>query len=156
MTMAELALEVAGQYAELDRDILLLGIYFHDLGKLRELGAMPANDYTVEGQLVGHISIGLEMLRECATAVPDLSESLRLHVQHLVGSHHGRREYGSPVEPSTPEAFVLHYLDNLDSKLNQLHQLRRLGAEGLQYVRALGRTVYFDRPEPGAAKEDGG
>ena len=64
-----------------------------------------------------------------------------------MASHHGRREFGSPVEPATPEAFALHHIDNLDSKLGQLRNLRRGGAEGLQYVRALGRTVYFDRPE---------
>ena len=148
VTMAELADKVAGQYPELDRDLLLLGVYFHDLGKLRELGAMPVNDYTLEGQLVGHISIGMEMLRECAAAVPDLPSELLLHLQHLVLSHHGRREYGSPVEPATPEALALHYIDNLDSKLMQLRQLRHKGAEGVQYVKPLGRSMYFDRPAP--------
>ncbi len=147
VAMAELAIKVAAQYPELDRDLLLLGVYFHDLGKLRELGAMPANDYTLEGQLVGHISIGLEMLGECAAVVPELPRNLFRHLQHLVASHHGRREFGSPVEPATAEAFALHHLDNLDSKLGQLRQHRRAGAEGMQYVRALGRTVYFDRPE---------
>jgi 3'-5' exoribonuclease len=147
VAMAQLAIQVAAQYPELDRDLLLLGVYFHDLGKLRELGPMPVNDYTVEGQLVGHIAIGLEMLGECAAAVPDLPRELLFHLQHLVASHHGRREFGSPVEPATAEAFALHHLDNLDSKLGQLRHHRRAGAEGLQYVRALGRTVYFDRPQ---------
>jgi 3'-5' exoribonuclease len=151
VTMAELALEVAAKYPELDRDLLLLGVYFHDLGKLRELGAMPNNDYTLEGQLIGHITIGAEMLQECAAAVDDLPPELLLHLRHLVLSHHGRREFGSPIEPATVEAFALHHLDNLDSKLLQLRQQSRSGAEGLQYVRALGRAVYFDRPESAEA-----
>ena len=147
VSMAELAMKLCDHYPEIDRDVLLLGVYFHDLGKLREIGAMPSNDYTVEGQLVGHIVIGVEMLRECGAAVEDLPDDLRLHLEHLVVSHHGRREYGSPIEPSTPEAFALHFIDNLDSKLNQLHGFRRSGVEGMHYVKALGRSIYFDAPD---------
>ena len=149
--MAELAVDVCAHYPQIDRDLVLLGVYFHDLGKLREIGAMPANDYTLEGQLVGHVVIGVEMLRECCTAC-ETPEELRLHLEHLIVSHHGRREWGSPVEPSTPEAFVLHLIDNLDSKLNQLRDLQPKDGE-LQYVRALGRTIYLGRPEK--AKEEG-
>ncbi len=146
VTMAELAIDIAAKYPELDRDLLLLGVYFHDLGKLRELGAMPNNDYTLEGQLVGHIGIGLEMLQECVGAVDDLPSEVVLHLRHLIVSHHGRREFGSVVEPATIEAFALHHLDNLDSKLLQLRHLRLHGAKGLQFVRPLGRTVYFEHP----------
>lgn len=144
--MSELAVDLCRHYPQIDRDLVLLGVYFHDLGKLREIGAMPANDYTVEGQLVGHIVIGVEMLRECCAAVADLPDDLRLHLEHLIVSHHGRREWGSPIEPSTPEAFVLHLIDNLDSKLNQLRDLHPADGD-LQYVRALGRTIYLGRPE---------
>ncbi len=147
--MAEVAADICGHYPEIDRDLVLLGVYVHDLGKLREIGAMPANDYTLEGQLVGHIAIGVEMVRECCGAV-ELPDDLRLHLEHLVVSHHGRREWGSPIEPSTPEAFVLHLIDNLDSKLNQLRSLHPADGD-LQYVRALGRTIYLGKPEkPGA------
>ena len=146
--MAELAISISGHYPELDRDLLLLGVYFHDLGKIRELGAMPNNDYTLEGQLVGHIVIGVGLLRECVTALDDFPETTRLQLEHLVVSHHGRREYGSPIEPSTPEAFALHLIDDLDSKLNQLRGHRRSGAEGLLYVRPLGRSIYFDPAAP--------
>ncbi len=158
VSMAELALQLAEHYGDLDRDLLLLGVYFHDLGKLREIGAMPANDYTLEGQLVGHIAIGLEMLRCCAAAVDGFPAELLLHLEHLVASHHGRREFGSPVEPATAEAFVLHALDNLDSKLNQLRGHRRAGAEGMVYIRHLGRSMYFDRPpaDEGDGDGDGG
>ncbi len=144
--MAELAVDVCGHYPQLDRDLVLLGIYFHDLGKLREIGAMPVNDYTLEGQLVGHIVIGTEMLRECSAATGDLPADLQLHLEHLIVSHHGRREWGSPIEPATPEAFVLHLIDNLDSKLAQLRGLHPSDGE-LQYVKALGRTIYLGRPQ---------
>ncbi len=144
--MAELAVDVCRHYPEIDRDLVLLGVYFHDLGKLREIGAMPNNDYTLEGQLVGHIPIGLEMLRECCAAIESMPSDLQLLLEHLVASHHGRREWGSPIEPSTPEAFVLHLIDNLDSKLNQLRGLHPADGD-LQYVRALGRTIYLGRPD---------
>ncbi len=150
--MAELAVDVCGHYPEIDRDLVLLGVYFHDLGKLREIGAMPANDYTLEGQLAGHIVIGVEMLRECCAAIEGMPADLQLHIEHLIVSHHGRREWGSPIEPSTPEAFVLHLIDNLDSKLNQLRGLRREDGD-LQFVRPLGRTIYLGRPpKPGNQK----
>ncbi len=144
--MAELAVDVCRHYPEIDRDLVLLGVYFHDLGKLREIGAMPVNDYTLEGQLVGHITIGVEMLRECCAAVDQVSDDLRLHLEHLVVSHHGRREWGSPIEPSTPEAFVLHLIDNLDSKLNQRRDLPPTEGD-LQYDKALGRTIYLGKPD---------
>jgi 3'-5' exoribonuclease len=142
--MAEIAIDLCRHYPELDRDLLLLGVYFHDLGKLRELGAMPQNDYTLEGQLVGHITIGHGLLVECCAAIADFPEDLRRHLEHLILSHHGHREFGSPIEPATPEAFVLHAIDNLDSKINQLRGHRRSGAEGMFYIRAMGRSVYFE------------
>ena len=150
--MAEMAMSVCDHYPEIDRDLILLSVYFHDLGKLREIGPMPNNDYTLEGQLVGHIVIGVEMLHECCAAVEAsagerVPDNLRLHLEHLIVSHHGRREYGSPIEPSTPEALVLHFIDNLDSKLNQLSGIRRSGVEGLHYVKALGRSVYLEPAE---------
>ncbi len=145
VAMAELAQKVCDQYPEIDRDLLLVGVLFHDLGKIRELGAMPENDYTLEGQLVGHVVIGHRMLLECTAAVPELGEELQLHLEHLVLSHQGRKEYGSPCEPSTPEALVLSFIDDVDSRLNQLRQARRQGG-GLQFLRGLGRTVYLDTP----------
>ncbi len=148
VSMAELALAVAGHYPKLDRDLLLVGILFHDLGKLVEIGAMPANDYTVPGVLIGHVVIGRDMLREAARGVEELDKELLLHLEHLVLSHSGRREYGSPVEPSTPEAIALHAIDDLDAKLNQVEAVRRFG--GLQFVRGLGRKVWV-----GAEGEEG-
>jgi 3'-5' exoribonuclease len=142
VSMAELALAVTAHYRELDRDVVLLGVLFHDLGKVRELGAMPANDYTLEGRLVGHVVIGRDLLKECCAALGDVPPELELHLEHLVLSHQGKREFAAPVEPMTPEALVLHFVDDLDSKLNQLDRARREGPS-VQWSRGLGRYVYF-------------
>lgn len=147
--MSELALDVCKRYPEVDRDLVLLGILFHDLGKLDELGAMPENDYTIQGQLVGHIVLGQNMLRTCCEALRDgggevVPERLRLHLEHLILSHHGRREYGSPVDPATPEAWVLHLIDLLDSKMNQLRAARQTEGDGIHYMRRTNMRVFFD------------
>lgn len=151
VNMSELAIQVCDHYGDVDRDLVLLGVLLHDLGKLRELGAMPANDYTLEGKLVGHITIGHRMLTEACTALDGaVPKNLQLHLEHLILSHHGNREYGSPVVPSTVEALVLHWLDNLDSKLNQLRNARRNEGPGMHYLRPLGRNIFFDPElEPG-------
>jgi 3'-5' exoribonuclease len=156
-SMAELALAVCSHYRSLDRDLVLLGVLFHDLGKIRELGAMPANDYTLEGRLVGHVVIGRDLLRESCLALGDVPDDLQLHLEHLVLSHQGRREFASPVEPMTPEALVLHFIDDLDSKLNQLERARHDGG-GMQWSKGLGRYVYLaERGEvvPVVDEEDG-
>lgn len=149
-SMAELAVRVCSHYTRINRDLVLLGVLFHDLGKIRELGAMPANDYTLEGRLVGHVVIGRDLLLERVAAIPDFPRELLLHLEHLVLSHQGKREFASPVEPMTPEAFVLHALDDLDSKLNQLEPLREDPAE-MVWVRALDRYVHV----PADGEEDG-
>jgi 3'-5' exoribonuclease len=152
VSMAELAVQVAGHYAELDRDLLLVGILFHDLGKVIELGPMPANDYTLAGRLVGHVVIGRDLVRERCAAIPDFPEHLALHLEHLVLSHQGRREYGAPVEPMTLEALVLHFIDDLDSKINQFRNLRRRSPLEVQFLKGLGRYVYLPAgAETGAA-----
>lgn len=154
VSMAELALQVAGHYPEIDRDLLLVGILFHDLGKIVELGAMPANDYTMPGRLVGHVVIGRDLLRDRCAAIPDVPEDLRLHLEHLVLSHQGHREYGTPIEPMTVEALVLHFIDDLDSKINQFRNQRRKSPDEIQYLRGLGRHVYLPADEGAADDED--
>lgn len=141
-SMAELAIRVCGHYPQLDRDLVLIGVLFHDLGKIRELGAMPVNDYTLEGRMVGHVVIGRDMLLDCCREVGNVPDDLRLHLEHLVLSHQGRKEYSSPVEPMTPEALVLHFVDDLDSKINQLEGTRQDGA-GLHWHRGLSRYVWL-------------
>jgi 3'-5' exoribonuclease len=146
VSMAELAVGVSRHYRDLDRDLLLLGVLFHDLGKLRELGAMPANDYTLEGRLVGHVVLGRDLLRERCAAIPEFPDDLRLLLEHLVLSHQGKKEFSSPVEPMTPEAVALHFIDDLDAKLNQL-RIAREGSTGILYHRGLARYVYLPPPE---------
>ena len=143
VSMAELALKVVGHYRELDRDLVLTGILFHDLGKILELGAMPANDYTLPGRLVGHVVMGRDLLRERCAAIEGFPADVQLHLEHLVLSHQGRREYGAPVEPMTEEALVLHFIDDLDSKINQFRNQRRQSPEEVQFLRGLGRYVYL-------------
>jgi 3'-5' exoribonuclease len=153
VSMAELAVAICRHYRDLDRDLILLGVLFHDLGKLRELGAMPANDYTLEGRLIGHVVIGRDLLRERCAAIPGFPDDLRLLLEHLVLSHQGKKEYSSPVEPMTAEAVALHFIDDLDAKLNQLRSARE-ASPGMTYHRGLSRFVYLpevERSAPAAA-----
>ena len=110
-------------YPELNRDLLLMGVFLHDAGKVRELSYERVFGYTDEGQLVGHIVIGVEMLDEKVTQVPNLTgepfpKELLLRLKHMILSHHGTYEFGSPRLPMTPEAIALHHLDNLDAKVH--------------------------------------
>lgn len=141
VSMLELAIAVCDHYEDLDADLVLSGILFHDLGKLREIGAMPTNEYTDEGRLVGHVVIGRDLVLELAGEVPDLPEPVRLHLEHIVLSHQGHLEFGAAVPPLTAEALTVHFIDDLDSKLNQFRGMG--GAPDVpQYLRGLGRWVY--------------
>ncbi len=152
--MAEVAADLCARYPEVNRDLVLVGVLFHDLGKIFELGAMPANDYTPVGRLVGHVVIGRDLLRERCAAIPDFPTDLGLHLEHLVLSHQGRRDFGAPVEPMTAEALLLHAVDDLDSKLAQLRSAR-VAAAGFQFLRPLGRYMYLGAA-PAAAPAAGG
>jgi 3'-5' exoribonuclease len=123
VNLLDLADRVLPLYPELDRDLLLAGVFLHDVGKVRELSYGRMFTYTDEGQLLGHLVIGVEMLNERAAKVPDLTgepfpAELLLRLKHMILSHHGSYEYGSPKLPMTPEAIALHYLDNLDAKVH--------------------------------------
>lgn len=102
--------------ARLNRDLLLCGTLLHDIGKTEELSIGAVIDYTDKGKLLGHLIIGSIMVEERAKAIPDLPEIKKFLVQHLILSHHGKFEYGSPVLPAIPEAMALHHIDNLDAK----------------------------------------
>lgn len=124
VNMLEVASAIEKFYPELNHDLLLAGIFLHDLGKVREMAYEASFVYTDEGQLVGHLIIGVEMLNEkIQEAEAMLSESfpaaLALQLKHLIVSHHGTYEYGSPKLPMTLEAIALHYLDNLDAKVHE-------------------------------------
>jgi 3'-5' exoribonuclease len=128
VNLLETAIRIVDLYPPVDRDLLLVGIFLHDLGKVRELGFDAAFVYTDEGQLLGHLVIGIEMLHEkAALAEQVLGESLPeehlLRIKHMIVSHHGSYEFGSPKLPMTPEAIFLHHLDNLDAKVNEFQSL---------------------------------
>ena len=122
LSVATLCLRLCDHFPDLDRQTLLVGAVCHDLGKIWEFTGGLANDYTDEGRLVGHINICLEKL-DRHLAKSGLSDGLALHFRHLILSHHGQYEYGSPRLPQTAEAFALHYADNLDAKLTQSRSL---------------------------------
>jgi 3'-5' exoribonuclease len=104
------------------RDLLVAGVILHDIGKLRELSYDAVTTYSVEGNLIGHITLGAHMLREAAAALPGFPPVLLTELEHLVLSHHGSKEFGSPVEPMTIEAFILAACDDLDARLHQINR----------------------------------
>jgi len=120
LSLSGLADRVADHYPSLDRDLVLAGIVLHDVGKIHELSYSGGFRYSTRGQLLGHIAIGLEMVWEKMRAIPGLPSGLKDRVAHVILSHHGKLEFGSPKEPMFPEALVVHYLDDLDSKLESM------------------------------------
>jgi 3'-5' exoribonuclease len=123
VSLMDAAERILPVYPELDRDLLLAGVFLHDIGKVRELSFGKAFAYTNEGQLVGHLVIGVEMLNEKVARVSELTGEtfpgeLLLRLKHMILSHHGTYEFGSPKLPMTPEAIALHHLDNFDAKVH--------------------------------------
>ena len=123
VTMLESADRVLPLYPEVNRELLLMGIFLHDIGKTRELSYDRVFGYTDEGQLVGHVVMGIEMLNDKVAKVPELTgepfpQELLLRLKHMIVSHHGAYEFGAPRLPMTPEAIALHYIDNLDAKVH--------------------------------------
>jgi 3'-5' exoribonuclease len=125
VTMMDIAEKLLPFYPGTDRDLLLIGVFLHDAGKVRELTYKRAFGYSDEGQLLGHIAIGVEMLTEAAAKVPDLTgepfpRDLMVRVKHMVLSHHGTLEHGSPRLPMTPEAMLLHAIDLMDTRMHMV------------------------------------
>jgi 3'-5' exoribonuclease len=111
---------MARNYALINRDLLLAGAFLHDIGKVRELTYSRSFGYTTEGQLLGHLIIDLELLHAKLKEIPGFPPQLKMLVEHLIISHHGQYEFGSPKLPMFPEALMLHYLDDLDSKMEAM------------------------------------
>ncbi len=116
-------------YPILNRDLLLTAAMFHDIGKTKELSAFPVNDYTDEGQFLGHIVIGSQMLAERAAAIPGFPKSVLMQLQHCILSHHGKYEYGSPKLPAIIEAVALNYADDTDAKMETFKEILESNAE---------------------------
>ena len=151
VSLLELVTRVAPHYDELDQDLLLMGAFLHDLSKVDELVYDTELGYSDEGELVGHLVMGVVTLEEKARQAAEPSGEpfppvLLLRLKHMIVSHHGRLDYGSPKVPMTPEAIALHFLDDLDAKLQAFRQATAMDAGSnpgwTNYVPALGRKLY--------------
>jgi len=144
-SLVEMGDLVADHYPWLDRDLLLAGLLLHDLGKIEELSFERGFHYSTRGQLVGHMAIGLEITRDKMRTIPGFPAELKNRIEHIILSHHGRLEFGSPKEPMFPEALLVHYLDDLDSKLESMRAQydadKHRSGEWTGRNRALGREL---------------
>jgi 3'-5' exoribonuclease len=117
VSMIGLSTAMTAHYPELDSDMLLAGVVLHDIGKIDELRYAREISYTTEGRLLGHIMLGVGLVRDKIKAIPGFPPKLAVMIEHLILSHHGTHEFGSPALPQTREAVALHFLDDLDSKM---------------------------------------
>ena len=134
----------AGYYPMINRDLLLTAAIFHDIGKTRELSRFPENDYTDDGQLLGHIIIGTEMVGESIRSIPGFPEKLATELKHCILAHHGELEYGSPKKPALLEALALNFADNTDAKMETMIEALRSGGDNkgwLGYNRLLESNI---------------
>ena len=145
--------DLAAKHYQVHRDLLLTGAILHDIGKLRELRWGTSFDYSIEGQLLGHVTIGVALIDRKIAALPDFPPALRVLVEHLVLSHHGKYEFGSPKLPMIPEALLLHYLDDIDAKMQTLNTefarnvaAGREAGEVTEWVRSLERPLLNTTP----------
>jgi 3'-5' exoribonuclease len=145
LQMADVARYLARAYGA-NEDIVLAGVLLHDIGKLQELHYEPGGaTYTRDGNLVGHIGLGLILVREAINGISGFPDDLRAQLEHLIVSHHGTREHGSPVEPRTVEAFILAAVDELDTRIHQVRRAIREDAGSEEFTtwhKRLGRVFY--------------
>jgi 3'-5' exoribonuclease len=165
--LCRLADRVAALYPTLDRSLLIAGAILHDLGKVKEFSfAVPPFDYSDQGRLLGHMVISLEIIQAKLAGLREFPERTAMMIKHLVISHHGRYEFGSPALPMTREAFVLNFIDDLDAKMNYLDRLSRqvppAEYQWTEYQRTLERFLFVtghaaqpsDTPGPGREDDD--
>ncbi|HOX06958.1 MAG TPA: HD domain-containing protein [Planctomycetota bacterium] len=144
VAVAESAEVTAEAHPELDRDMLVAGALLHDIGKVWELASTPAFEYTDDGRMLGHIIIGAFEAEKRIKAIEGFPEDARRQLLHLIASHHGQREYGSPVLPVTAEALALHHLDNLDAKIRAASEAQpEMGGDWSEFRKMLGTRIYL-------------
>ena len=143
LSVARSALTLGAAYGA-NQDLLTAGALLHDIGKLEELEYDRSTSYTREGNLVGHVTLGVMMARATMAAIPDFPDALRTQIEHLIVSHHGHKEFGAPVEPMTIEAMILSAADDLDARINQVRQALAEDGEGefTAYHSRLGRVLW--------------
>jgi 3'-5' exoribonuclease len=145
VSLLRLGDRVAAHYTLLDRDLLLTGIILHDIGKIRELSWDIGFDYTIEGVLLGHIQMGVDLVEKAIASLPQFPDRLRTLVLHLILSHHGKLEFGSPKLPMIPEALVLNFVDDLDAKMQAvISEFEKSAREGKGPDEMTGRVWSLD------------
>jgi 3'-5' exoribonuclease len=151
--VAELAVRVAAGYEYLNKDLLIFGGLMHDAGKVKSYSSEIVIDFTDEGRLVDHIAICDNWICERSRAIEGFPDKLLVKLRHMILAHQGEREFGSPVVPMMPEAFVLYYCDEIDSKMGAIDRirLRQGGAGWSEYVKMLDRFLYFGEEGEGKA-----
>jgi len=146
LSLAQLVLRIAGHYQGLNTDLLLTASIFHDLGKVDELSYHRSFDYSDEGRLLGHIILGIERVEDKIRQLPDFPKDLSMLIKHFLLSHHGQYNWGSPKKPMTLEAVMLHFLDDMDAKVNGIQQFVKRevpeGARWSPYHRAFEQYFY--------------
>jgi len=144
LSLLKLILKVVENYQGIDVDLLLVGGFLHDIGKVYEFSFDRAVEYTDRGQLLGHLVMEIEIVSEKIKTIPDFPEELAMLVKHMIVSHHGSLEFGSPKLPQTVEAVILHYLDDLDGKIQSIQSLleKEQGSRWTSFHRAYGRNFF--------------
>lgn len=144
LSVLKLILKVVDNYQNIDVDMLLIGGFLHDIGKVYEFSFDRAVDYTDAGQLLGHLVMEVEMVNEKIATIPDFPKELAMLVKHMLVSHHGEYEFGSPKLPQTVEAVILHSLDDLDGKIQAIQNMpeKEAGSKWTAFHRAYGRSFF--------------
>jgi 3'-5' exoribonuclease len=146
LSILKMAVMIADHYSvEVNKEHLIIGAIFHDIGKTKELQAGMGLEYTDSGKLLGHLMLGVEILNKYIDGIEGFPEEVKYLLGHLIASHHGLLEFGSPKKPKTPEAFILHHLDDMDAKLNTFFSI--FDKEGVEsgwsgYDRLLERQLF--------------
>ena len=146
LSLSNLILQISKHYEGLNVDLLLTGGILHDIGKIHELTYSRSFDYSDSGRLIGHITLGVEMINEKIRLIPDFPQELAVELRHLIISHHGEYQYGSPKRPKTLEALILYYLDDLDAKVEEIQSFIQREEENQSkcagYHQMLERYIY--------------
>jgi 3'-5' exoribonuclease len=144
VSLCSLGQFVCSAYGWLNRDLLIAAAICHDIGKIYELTYCTSLEYSDDGRLLGHISLGLELVRAKLANLPEISNEIAVQLEHIILSHHGSKELGSPVEPSTPEAIVFSHLDNLDAEAHAVSialQSNGGASRWTEYIPTLRRAI---------------
>jgi len=150
LSVVRLLEKVSEHYPTLNKDMLITGGILHDIGKIYEFNYDSLIEYSDEGRLIGHIVMGVEMIDKTIAAIDDFPPQLALELRHIILSHHGEFEFGSPKRPKTLEALVVHYIDDLDAKFNAFQTLitdsTNADSDWTNYNRLLERFIYKGKP----------